>query len=91
MGTNFAVTTHTKAKSRVFAAVHGTAGDLHRLGFIDQRKMELFDVLCLAPIPAYDSQQIPERRAHLRISQAMLAFPIGHGCKAKSGRLGYKV
>lgn len=85
MGTNFAVTTHTKAKSRVFAAVHGTAGDLHRLGFIDQRKMELFDVLCLAPIPAYDSQQIPERRAHLRISQAVLATPNGMVAKPRAG------
>ena len=83
------MTTHTKAKSRVFAAVHETAGDLHRLGFIDQRNMQQFDVLILAPIPAYDSQQIREVRAHLRISQAMLAFPKGHGCKAKSGRLGY--
>jgi putative transcriptional regulator len=35
--------------------------------------MQQFDVLCLAPIPAYDSQQIRELRAHLRISQAVLA------------------
>ena len=35
--------------------------------------MQQFDVLCLAPISAYDSQQIRELRAHLRINQAVLA------------------
>ncbi|HSO78978.1 MAG TPA: hypothetical protein VLQ88_02210 [Chromatiaceae bacterium] len=79
------MTTHTKAKSRVFAAVHETAGDLHRLGFIDQRKMQQFDVLSLAPIPAYDSQQIREVRAHLRISQAVLATPKGMVAKPTAG------
>lgn len=34
------------AKSPIFDAVHETAADLHRLGFIDKRKMRQFDVLC---------------------------------------------
>lgn len=40
-----------KAESRILEAVHETAGDLHRLGFIDKRTMRKFDVLCLDPIP----------------------------------------
>ena len=35
-----------KAKSPILGAVHKTAADLHRLGFIDQRKMHKFDSLC---------------------------------------------
>ena len=49
--------TKSRAKSRILAAVHETAGDLHRLGFIDQRKMRKFDALCLDPIPQYDSEK----------------------------------
>ena len=67
------MTTKTKAKSRIFEAVHETASDLHRLGFIDKRKMNKFDVLCLDPIPAYDSKKIRALRDHLQLSQAVLA------------------
>lgn len=48
--------TQTAAKSPIFEAVHETASDLHRLGFIDKRKMAKFDALCLNPIPDYDSR-----------------------------------
>ena len=67
------MTTKTKAKSRIFEAVHDTASDLHRLGFIDKRKMNKLDVLCLDPIPAYDSKKIRALRDHLQLSQAVLA------------------
>jgi len=50
--------TKTKSKSPIFEAVHETASDLHRLGFIDQRKMRKFDFLCLDPIPDYNSEKI---------------------------------
>ena len=43
------------------------------MGFIDKRKMRKFDVLCLAPIPDYDSKKIRELREHLQLSQAVLA------------------
>lgn len=69
----FAVTTKTRAKSRIFEAVHETAGDLHRLGFIDKRKMRTFDALCLDPVPEYDSGKIRALRDHLQLSQAVLA------------------
>ena len=67
------MTTKNKAKSRIFEAVHETASDLHRMGFIDKRKMNKFDVLCLDPIPAYDSKKIRALRDHLQLSQAVLA------------------
>ena len=45
------MTTKTTAKSKLREAVHESALDLHRLGFIDQRKMRKYDALCLEPIP----------------------------------------
>ena len=67
------MTTNAKAKSRIFEAVHETASDLHRLGFIDKRKMRKCDALCLDPVQAYDSKKIRALRGHLRLSQAVLA------------------
>lgn len=61
------------AKSRLLEAVHETAADLHRMGFIDKRKMDKYDLLCLAPVPSYDSAQIRALREHLQLSQAVLA------------------
>ena len=65
--------TKTKSKSPIFEAVHETAADLHRLGFIDQRKMRKFDFLCLDPIPDYDSQKVRALRDRFKLSQAVLA------------------
>lgn len=67
------MTAKTKAKSRILEAVHETADDLHRLGFIDQRKMRKYDALCLAQIPEYDSEKIRSLRNHYQLSQAVLA------------------
>lgn len=67
------MSTKTRAKSQIFEAVHETASDLHRLGFIDKRKMRKFDALCLDPVPAYDSAKIRALRDHLQLSQAVLA------------------
>lgn len=62
-----------KARSRILEAVHETASDLHRLGFIDKRKMRKFEALCLDPVPKYDSKKIRALRDHLRLSQSVLA------------------
>ena len=67
------MTTKTRAKSRILDAVHETAADLHRLGFIDQRKMRKYDVLYLDPIPEYDSEKIRALRDRYQLSQAVLA------------------
>jgi putative transcriptional regulator len=61
------------AKSRIFAAVHATARDLHSAGFIDMRRMREYDALCLRPIPAYSRQRIRALRKRHRLSQAVLA------------------
>lgn len=65
--------TKIKFKSPIFEAVHETARDLHRLGFIDQRKMRKFDFLCLDPIPDYNSEKVRALRHRFNLSQAVLA------------------
>ena len=67
------MTKKPKPKSRILEAVHVTASDLHRLGFITKRKMREFDALCLVPVPDYDSKKIRALRDHLQLSQAVLA------------------
>lgn len=67
------MTTKAKAKNRILEAVHETAADLHRLGFIDQRKMRKYDALCLDPIPDYDSEKIRSLRDRFQLSQTVLA------------------
>ena len=62
-----------KTKNDILAAVHETATGLHRLGFIDQRKMRQYDALCLEPISDYDSGKIRSLRDRYKISQAVLA------------------
>jgi putative transcriptional regulator len=59
--------------SKMLQAVHETAQDLHRLGFIDKRKQRKFDALCLEPIPPYSSDQIRSVRERVNLSQAVLA------------------
>ena len=36
-----------KHKSRLLGALHETACDLHKLGFIDKRRMREYDLLCV--------------------------------------------
>jgi putative transcriptional regulator len=62
-----------KAKTDILAAVHETAKDLHELGFIDKRKMHKYNLLCLQPIPDYDSKKIRKLRSQLHLSQSVLA------------------
>jgi len=65
--------TKSKAKSRLFEAVHETARDLHELGFIDKRAMQKYDALCIAPIPDYTPEEIRGIRKRYHISQAVFA------------------
>lgn len=67
------MTTKIKSGSRVLEAVHETAADLHRLGFIDKRKMNQYDALCVAPVHDYDAAKVKALREKLRLSQAVLA------------------
>ena len=76
------MTTKTHAQSPLLQAVHETAADLHRLGFIDQRKMRKYDALCLAPIPAYDSEKIRALRERYQLSQTVLASLLNTSASA---------
>lgn len=49
-------------KSNVMQAVHETASDFHRLGFIDIRKMREFDAMCLTPSQDYTAERITQPR-----------------------------
>jgi putative transcriptional regulator len=60
-------------KSRLLEAVHETAQDLHKLGFIDKRTMREYDVLCVKPVSAYSAEQIRALRERYRLSQAVMA------------------
>jgi len=62
-----------KNKSKILDAVHETARDLHKLGFIDKRAMDSYNALCIPPVPDYTSEQIKSLRERYHISQAVLA------------------
>ncbi len=62
-----------KKESGILQTVHETARDLHRLGFIDKRRLEQYDALCLPPVPDYDAEQIRALRSRLNLSQPVFA------------------
>jgi putative transcriptional regulator len=59
--------------SRILDAVHETASGLHKRGFIDKRRMQEYDALCLAPVPVYTKTKIRALRDRHNISQSVLA------------------
>ncbi|MCL2830695.1 MAG: helix-turn-helix domain-containing protein [Betaproteobacteria bacterium] len=72
----------TKARSRVLEAVYEGAHDLHRLGFIDKRKMQKYEVLCLEPVQDYDAARVKALRERLHLSQAVLALLLNTSLSA---------
>ena len=62
-----------KNNSSILSAVHNTASDLHRLGFIDKRSMDKYEALCVPTVTDYTPEQIKTLRERYRISQAVLA------------------
>jgi len=65
--------TKAKSTSRLLDTVYETAQDLDRLGFIDKRKMQKIEALCMEPIPPYDSDRIRALREQHKLSQTVLA------------------
>ena len=66
-------TQKTRARSPIMEAVHEAAADLHRHGFIDQRRMRKYDLICLEPVTGYDAQKIRSLRERYQLSQSVLA------------------
>ena len=60
-------------KSPILEAVHETTSDLARLGFIDKRRQQQIEVLCLPPLPPYTPERIRALRERLQLSQTVLA------------------
>ncbi len=71
--TKIVKTVKSKPRSAIMEAVHEGATDLFSLGFIDKRRMQEYDALCLEPIPDYDSLQIKRIRTKLKLSQPVFA------------------
>jgi len=61
------------ANRRIIEAMHETARDLHKGGFISKRTMQEYDALQIAPVPTYSRAKIRALRDRHRISQAVLA------------------
>ena len=53
-----------KAASPLLAALHDTATDLHKAGFMDLRSLREYDALCLAD-EVCEAEDIVTRRPHL--------------------------
>lgn len=60
-------------ESRILRAVHETAGDLLDAGFIDKRRMRMYEQLCLPPMQEYSAEAIRALRDRYQVSQAVLA------------------
>lgn len=56
---------HRRAKSAILDAVHEGAAGLYASGFIDKRRMSMYEALCLEPVPEYSSAQIRALRTSL--------------------------
>lgn len=60
-------------QSAILEAVHESARGLHRIGLIDKKKMNKYDLLCLTEVPDYTPSKIKTLRKRYGISQAVLA------------------
>ena len=67
------MTTKTKYKTDAFAAIHSSAGALHKIGAINKTTMRGFDVACLAAPAELKPQQIKKIRELNQISQPIFA------------------
>ncbi|WP_158748603.1 DNA-binding transcriptional regulator [Acidobacterium sp. S8] len=62
-----------KYRSKIMAAIHETAVDLHRVGGMDKKTMRKFDALCLTPIQAMTPKKIRALRTREKASQTVFA------------------
>lgn len=62
-----------KYRSKVMAAIHETAADLHSVGGMNKKTMRTFDALCLTPIQKMTPRKIRALRAREKASQTVFA------------------
>ena len=62
-----------KPKSDAFAAIHGAATGLHRVGVIDKITMRQYDALCMAQPSEIAAADIKRIREGVRVSQPVFA------------------
>ena len=60
-------------RSRIMAAIHETAEDLHAAGLVDKRTMREFDAACLTPVRSLSAEEIRALREREGASQAVFA------------------
>lgn len=60
-------------RSRMMAAIHETAENLHESGLLDKQTMRKFDEHCLTPIEPLCSEQIRHIRERENVSQTIFA------------------
>ena len=60
-------------RSRVMAAIHETAEDLHAAGVMDKQTMRKFDDACLTPVRPLSPEEIRALREREGASQAVFA------------------
>jgi len=65
--------TKRKSASRILGVIHEGALGLHKAGFIDKRRMQEYDALCMEPVPAYSKTKIRALRDRHKLSQSVLA------------------
>jgi len=69
-----AMATRPRARSPISAAVHEGARDLYDTGFLTERRMREYDLMCLETLPpTYSGEQIRALRARHKLTRARLA------------------
>lgn len=63
----------SKRTSRILDEMHETAHGLHKLGFIDMRRVGEIAALCQLGVPALSARQIKALRKDLHVSQPVFA------------------
>jgi putative transcriptional regulator len=62
-----------KPKTDAFAAIHGAAKGLHRVGVIGKTTMRQYDDLCLEQTAELAAEDIKRIREHVHVSQPVFA------------------
>src|SRR2546430_1598826 len=63
----------SKYRSRLSAAIHETAGGLHRIGLMDKATMREFDASCLTAVRPLSAKEIIAIRKRAGASQGVFA------------------